>query len=111
MSVFMCDPDAGDTGAPPPTPKPRNRRLTDQQILRNRLERANWRTSPDREGYFYKGLLRIIVCDEGETLLTAFEEGDVPVVLNRIEWEISFGGETPWKVVMAAVNAAVERGG
>lgn len=109
MSVFVCTTDPSDTGEAAQKPHPRNRRLTDQEIIRNRLLRAGWNTHAGREDYFYKGALRIIV-SEGDTLLSAFEEGEVPAVLNKIEWETTFHHETPWKVVMAAVNAAVERG-
>lgn len=86
----------------------RNRHLTQQELVANRLDRLNWKhdTPGAGSGYFRKGNLRIIV-GESETLLSAFD----PDFGRKIEWEITFGPLTPWKVVMAAVHQASEGSG
>jgi hypothetical protein len=88
----------------------RNRRLSHQERIASRLDRLRWITRPDAEGYFFKGACRVIVWTEG-TLLTAFDAESVQgglVVSSSVAYECSFGPTTPFQVVIAAAEAAVE---
>lgn len=88
---------------------PANRRLTEQEKLCSRLLRLGWKQR-DADGvlvdrYFRKQNLRIIVSDE--TLLSAFDELHDGACGTKIEWEATFGAQTPYQVVMAACVAAL----